>query len=40
MFDLEADPAESRDVSAEVPEVAAELEQELQRWQERHAAWT
>ena len=40
VFDLEADPAESRDVSAEVPEVAAELEQELQRWQERHAAWT
>ncbi|MGP9845117.1 sulfatase-like hydrolase/transferase [Brachybacterium sp. 107] len=39
VFDLDADPAESRDVSAEVPDVAATLEQELQGWQEVHAAW-
>ena len=32
LFDLEADPGETRDVSAEHPEVAERLKRELSRW--------
>ncbi|MUV90790.1 hypothetical protein GJ629_13505 [Halapricum sp. CBA1109] len=36
MFDLRADPVEQTDVSAEHPEVVAELEQAMAHWAERH----
>ena len=36
LFDLRADPVEQTDVSAEHPEVVAELEQAMAHWAERH----
>lgn len=34
LFDIEADPSESNDLSGELPEVASKLADELRRWQE------
>ncbi|WP_193105774.1 sulfatase-like hydrolase/transferase [Brachybacterium sp. FME24] len=40
VIDLDADVAERRDVTAEVPQAATELERDLDRWRDAHQVWT
>ncbi|MFC7375471.1 sulfatase-like hydrolase/transferase [Brachybacterium sp. GCM10030268] len=39
VFDLDLDPAETRDISADAPTLTAELEHALSGWQRTHHAW-
>ncbi|NLN62695.1 MAG: sulfatase-like hydrolase/transferase [Myxococcales bacterium] len=39
LYDLAADPAETRSAAAQHPEVVAQLQREIQRWEASHAPW-